>query len=121
MGTSDNRFTGPLPPELGNLTLLEHISFSHALINGTIPTQIGRLSDLAILDLEGTLLRGTVPTEFGLLQSLTELQVRRTLLSRELRGQRSPVLFCAMIEIASLCALPGTLRAASLRVLYRLS
>jgi hypothetical protein len=38
--------TGPLPSELGSLSLLSDLGFQGSGITGTVPTEFGRLTDL---------------------------------------------------------------------------
>ncbi|CAB9521637.1 Leucine Rich Repeat [Seminavis robusta] len=73
---SDNAaITGPLPSDIGALTILEYLNISQSSISGAIPTETGMLTKLRSLDLSSTLLTGTLPTELGLLTSLTLLSV----------------------------------------------
>ncbi|KAJ0080324.1 hypothetical protein Patl1_24245 [Pistacia atlantica] len=94
-----NNFSGPVPPELGNLSKLEHLymgtnSFSGPLpselghlmklktlwafdieLTGRIPDFIGNWSNLATLRFQGNSFEGPIPSSFSNLTSLKELRI----------------------------------------------
>ena len=41
-----NNLTGPLPPELGDLTHLTSLNLAHNDLTGPLPLEIGRLTNL---------------------------------------------------------------------------
>ena len=61
--------TGPIPPELGNLAALEVLELSNPL-TGSIPPELGNLSALKRLELTQTRLTGPIPPELGNLAAL---------------------------------------------------
>ena len=64
-----------VPPEIGLLTRLEHISFADNDLEGYVPSEIGLLNELKNLDLSGNpKLEGTLPAEVRNLPSLTEIK-----------------------------------------------
>ena len=65
--------TGPIPPELGNLSALESLSLSG--MTGPIPPELGNLASLESLSLSGSL-TGPIPPELGNLASLTRLDLK---------------------------------------------
>ncbi len=68
-----NNLTGPIPPELGNLSNLEALWLFRNELSGTIPAELGNLSALEDLNLGGNQLTGSIPPELGQLSSLEEL------------------------------------------------
>ncbi|XP_062171111.1 receptor-like protein 6 [Alnus glutinosa] len=48
---SCNKFDGPIPEEIGELTLLYILNLSHNTLTGQIPASLGKLSNLESLDL----------------------------------------------------------------------
>ncbi len=68
-----NDLTGPIPPELANLTQLRELALYWNYLSGTIPTELGSLTLLEYLDLDENELTGTIPTELGNLANLNEL------------------------------------------------
>ena len=70
-----NDLTGPIPPELGNLTSLTEMWLSGNDLTGPIPPELGNLTSLMDLWLYGNDLSGSVPPELGNLTSLTDLRL----------------------------------------------
>ena len=70
-----NRLSGPVPPELGQLASLEWLDLGDNLLSGPIPSELGRLSNLTGLDLWDNSLSGPIPAEFGQLASLITLNL----------------------------------------------
>ncbi|KAK9288282.1 hypothetical protein L1049_016733 [Liquidambar formosana] len=74
--------SGPIVPELANLTNLQYLKVSSNNINGSIPSQIGKLSGLIGLDLSHNKLSGVIPPSLGNLTSLRFMRLN----SNQLRG-----------------------------------
>ena len=72
---SGNHLTGPIPPEIGNLTGLTQLDLSDNHLTGTIPKQLGNLTGLTTLDLNDNQLTGTIPAAIGKLGNLTTLDL----------------------------------------------
>ena len=65
-----NDLTGPIPPELGNLSNLEIVELRANQLAGSIPPELGNLSNLEVLSLYANQLTGPIPPELGNLSSL---------------------------------------------------
>ena len=76
--------SGPIPPELGNLTDLTRLSLSSNSLTGPIPTELGSLTDLESLNLVGNDLTGPIPPELGELANLTRLSLYSNSLTGEI-------------------------------------
>ena len=63
----DNRLSGSIPPELGDLANLEELWLVNNRLTGTVPSDLGKLANLVVLELYGNQLSGLLP------QSLTRL------------------------------------------------
>ena len=61
----DNALTGPIPPELGNLTALQVLDLNGNALDGPIPPELGNLTALQRLFLRGNALTGPIPPELG--------------------------------------------------------
>lgn len=70
-----NDLVGPIPPELGNLTDLEDLSLSHNSLTGPIPPELGNLTNLKHLALNGNMLSGEIPAQLGNLTHLRSFGV----------------------------------------------
>ncbi len=71
----DHLLNGSIPPELGQLTMLESLYLSNNLLTGEIPSELGRLENLTDLDLSGNLFTGSVPAELSGMTSLESLVI----------------------------------------------
>jgi hypothetical protein len=81
LSLDNNHLSGPIPPELGNLTELREIFLHLNELSGPIPKQLGNLHKLLFLSLHSNKLFGTVPTELGALgNQLKILSLRNNLL-----------------------------------------
>ena len=76
-----DNLTGPIPPELGNLTSLTRLDLRSNDLTGPIPPELGNLTNLEILWLPGNDLTGPVPPELGSLSSLEQLVLGHNQLS----------------------------------------
>ena len=70
-----NHLTGPIPPQLGNLTNLLDLNLDGNDLTGSIPAELGKLPDLSFLLLRQNRLTGRIPPELGSLASLRSLRL----------------------------------------------
>ena len=80
----NNRLTGTLPGELGNLQGLEDLRLGFNSITGEIPPELGNLAQLQWLDLGSNSLTGEIPRELGNLTQLQNLSLWRNSLTGEI-------------------------------------
>ena len=78
---SENALSGPIPPELGELTHLTVLALFRNQLGGKIPPELGELTRLTELILSGNQLSGPIPPELGNLTDLTWLSVGKNQLS----------------------------------------
>ncbi|THG12717.1 hypothetical protein TEA_026844 [Camellia sinensis var. sinensis] len=71
----NNKLSGSIPKELGNLKFLNDTELSENQLSGLIPTSLGNLSKLEILFLRSNQLSGPIPREFGNLTNLLVLEM----------------------------------------------
>ena len=71
-----NELTGPIPPELGNLINLTRLNLDDNDLSGPIPAELGSPANLTILGLGDNDLSGPIPPQLGKLTSLTRLHLR---------------------------------------------
>ena len=83
-----NGLTGVIPPELGNLRMLEQLLLSHNFLSGEIPAELGNLTNLKQLTLNSNYLTGEIPVE---LSRITDLEVLN-LADNRLHGSIPPEL-----------------------------
>lgn len=76
-----NNLDGPIPPEIGDLTELTHLSLSANQINGTLPSQITNLTNLEYMFINDNQITGPLPATMGNLTSLIGLGTQNNLFS----------------------------------------
>ena len=88
-GFTCNNLTGAIPPEIGDLDMLQYLDLSCGHLNGLIPPEIGNLSNLRYLSLNNNEISGPLPAELG---NLTNLEVFYLYYNRTLSGSIPPEL-----------------------------
>ena len=72
----NNELTGPIPPELGQLSRLLELYLQNNQLTGSIPAELGQLSRLWRLHLQHNQLTGSFPSSLGQLSQLQEFSFR---------------------------------------------
>ncbi|KAK4489938.1 hypothetical protein RD792_000587 [Penstemon davidsonii] len=72
---SQNKLTGPIPNELGNLTGIHTLNLSHNDLTGLIPTSLSNMKEIESLDLSCNKLSGQIPEELTRLTFLSVFSV----------------------------------------------
>jgi hypothetical protein len=67
---SCNNFTGEIPPEIGNLSMIKALNLSHNSLTGPIPPTFSNLKEIESLDLSYNKLDGEIPPRLTELFSL---------------------------------------------------
>ena len=82
LNLDSNNLTGPIPPELGDLSSLRSLGLDSNNLTGPIPPALGDLSNLAELNLHTNNLTGPIPPELGALSNLEFLNLYGNNLTR---------------------------------------
>ena len=75
LNLSTSGISGEIPPEIGNLTNLQHLLLYSNFLSGEIPSEIGNLTNLTDLGLWSNQLTGQIPSEIGNMVSLQQLHL----------------------------------------------
>jgi hypothetical protein len=78
---SCNNFTGEIPPEIGNLSMIKVLNLSHNSLTGPIPPTFSNLKEIESLDLSYNKLNGEIPPRLTELFSLEFFSVAHNNLS----------------------------------------
>ncbi|XP_061951254.1 cuscuta receptor 1-like [Populus nigra] len=78
---SCNNFTGEIPPEIGNLSMIKVLNLSHNSLTGPIPPTFSNLKEIESLDLSYNKLDGELPPRLTELFSLEVFSVAHNNLS----------------------------------------
>jgi len=78
---SCNNFTGKIPPEIGNLSMIKALNLSHNSLTGPIPPTFWNLKEIESLDLSYNKLDGEIPPRLTELFSLEVFNVAHNNLS----------------------------------------
>ncbi|VAI79355.1 unnamed protein product [Triticum turgidum subsp. durum] len=79
----NNNFTGVIPPEIGELKMLDILNLSSNSLTGEIPQEICNLTNLQILDLSNNQLTGEIPSALSDLHFLSRFDVSNNKLEGE--------------------------------------
>ena len=124
LGLEDNQLSGPIPPELAQLSNLEELSLSDNQLSGAIPAELGQLSLLEWLYLNNNDLSGEIPAEVGELSRLVRLDLQDNRLGGEIPseiGQLSNLIWLDLEGNQLSGAIPAELGQLSKLVRLRLS
>lgn len=72
---TDNNITGPIPPEIWNMTQLNQLDLSSNNISGELPETISKLTRVSKLQLNGNQLSGRIPSGIRSLANLEYLDL----------------------------------------------
>ncbi|KAK8527722.1 hypothetical protein V6N13_085531 [Hibiscus sabdariffa] len=70
-----NNLSGAIPTEIGNLTRLVSLNLQHNQFTGVIPASLGNLVSLSFLNLNGNKFSGIIPSDLFLLVQRGNLRV----------------------------------------------
>ncbi|XP_042012453.1 putative receptor like protein 25 [Salvia splendens] len=103
---SSNRFSGSIPPSIGNLKSLRYLNLSHNTLTGHIQPSLGGMSNLESLDLSSNKLVGEIPDELSSLTFLGKLNLSMNNLEGHI--PQSTQLSKSYVANAGLCGFPLT-------------
>ncbi|KAJ3080601.1 hypothetical protein HDU99_007940, partial [Rhizoclosmatium hyalinum] len=83
---SDNKITGRIPDEIGQLQLLENLDLSSNRMYGEIPKTIGQLKRLKVLQLQLNKFSGELPIELGNLPRIKSIYLNNNRFYGELNA-----------------------------------
>ncbi|KAM3240117.1 hypothetical protein ACQJBY_053668 [Aegilops geniculata] len=102
LGAGYNKLSGVIPDELFNATSLEYLSFANNDLYGVLDrTHITKLRNLVILDLGGNQFSGKIPDYIGQLKRLEEFHLNNNNMSGELPSALSNCTNLITIDLKS--------------------
>ena len=96
----DNQLTGEIPAELGNLTNLEWLGLSNNQLSGEIPLELGSLASLKGLRLYDNQLSGEIPSELGSLSNLERLYLDDNQLTGEIPAELGSLTSLILLDLS---------------------
>ncbi|KAH0873265.1 hypothetical protein HID58_070627 [Brassica napus] len=75
LSVTGNRLSGPIPPQLGDVTTLTNLNLESNLLSGQIPSSFGRLTSLNSLLLSANNFTGQLPESLINLKNLTNFRI----------------------------------------------
>jgi hypothetical protein len=72
-----NRFSGPIPERIGQLSKLERLRIYNHLLTGPIAQSFAKLNSLVVLNLSSHQLSGPIPEFIGFLSSLAVIELQK--------------------------------------------
>ncbi len=87
LNLSNNQFTGELPSELFNSTLLQELLLANNQLRGTIPSALGGISTLRVFDISQNQFSGVVPSAIRDLRMVERFAVSRNQFSGTLPAE----------------------------------
>jgi len=97
----NNRLSGAIPPELGDLTKLQSLVLGNNQLSGSIPSKLGTLAHLSFLQLNSNQLNGEIPLGLGTLANLSFLQLNSNQLSGEIPPNLGTMTSLEVIDLSN--------------------
>ncbi|KAL1826048.1 hypothetical protein ACET3Z_012826 [Daucus carota] len=118
-----NDLTGQIPNEMGNLIQLLKFNLSNNHLTGDIPKSLGKLSLLNYFDLSRNKLKGSIPKDLGNCESLLSLNLSQNSFSEEIPSELGNLVQLQIGLDLSSNSLSGTIPSnlAKLKVLQNLN
>ncbi|XWS62935.1 hypothetical protein CRYUN_Cryun06bG0053500 [Craigia yunnanensis] len=91
---ANNKFTGPIPPNIGRARNLLEVLFLNNQLKGCLPYEIGNLSQATVFDVGSNKLTGPIPYSFGCLKKIELLN----LANNEFYGE-VPEIVCQLYKL----------------------
>ncbi|KAM0933378.1 putative protein kinase RLK-Pelle-LRR-XII-1 family [Dioscorea sansibarensis] len=82
-----NHFSGPIPEQIGKLTMLQVLSLDHNKLTGYIPSSVGNLTLLSAINFSENRFEGTIPSTMKTLRELSILLLFNNRLSGRMPGE----------------------------------
>jgi len=98
---SDNRLSGPLPAQLGDLTQLRALNLKRNTLTGSVPTSLSSLALLQTLDLSENRLTGAIPTQLGNLAAMQELNLSNNQLTGAIPTQLASLTALQILNLST--------------------
>jgi gliding motility-associated-like protein len=98
---SGNNLVGPIPSQIGNLTVLTSLDLAYNKINGSLPGQLGNLPNLTFMNISNNQLSGSIPTSLGNLSNLTVLLLNNNQLAGNIPAQLGHLTKLTQIDFTS--------------------
>ncbi|KAL5539827.1 hypothetical protein UlMin_042294 [Ulmus minor] len=107
---SSNKFDGPIPKEIGELTSLYSLNLSSNSLSGKMPTSLGNLQEVESLDVSWNHLTGNIPPSLTKLNFLSHLNLSFNQLAGSIPSGNQFQTFSAdsFMGNEGLCGLPLT-------------
>ncbi|KAK2976307.1 hypothetical protein RJ640_002735 [Escallonia rubra] len=96
----NNKFHGIVPPQIGRLFRLQHLSLSNNSFQGRIPQEIGNLAGLVHLALQKNMLGSSIPQSIGKLSNLQGLYLYTNSISGEIPSSISNITQLSILNLA---------------------
>ncbi|KAK4776052.1 hypothetical protein SAY87_024013 [Trapa incisa] len=97
---ASNRFTGPLPTQVGDLRNLGALDISENDMTAELPSTLGSCLMLQLLNLRGNQFNGTIPSSLKNLRSLQSLDLSRNNLSGQIPGYLGELPFMEYLNLS---------------------
>ena len=95
----NNRLSGAIPSELGDLTAMQELNLYSNRLSGAIPSSLGKLTGLGQLRLNENQLSGTIPSSLGGLTDLRQLRLSENDLSGNIPADLGDLTFLGSLYL----------------------
>ena len=97
----NNRMSGSIPAELGDLTYLRHLYLYDNRLSGSIPAELGDLHNLHVLIFSNNRLSGLIPAELGELTYLNQLSLHSNQLSGSIPAELGDLTYLRYLYLSN--------------------
>ncbi|KAJ3679510.1 hypothetical protein LUZ60_017521 [Juncus effusus] len=102
LSLANNMFTGPIPSSIGHAYNLLEVLFLNNKLSGCLPPEVGNLEKLVVFDAGFNMITGPIPLSFGCLKNIEQLNLAHNSLYGKIPEELCKLAYTGQLQNLSL-------------------